>query len=144
MEPEARSPYLHGQMASLLSTVATHLKQLRSAAGLTQADLAERCGIDTPEISKYENGHRVPTLATIERLAEALDVSPMRLFPATDADGLEEACGRCCESCRVGTRPSGSGYSPWPGCCFGKNSPRPMGELLRAPVTARRLAMLSQ
>ena len=49
------------------------LKQLRSAAGLTQEELADRSGISTRTVSDLERGIRTAAYAdTARRLAEAL------------------------------------------------------------------------
>jgi DNA-binding XRE family transcriptional regulator len=48
------------------------LKAAREAAGLTLADVAARCGIDQPALSRLENGHNAnPTLDTLWRYAAA-------------------------------------------------------------------------
>ena len=57
-------------------TVAAELvKDIRAAAALTQGELARRSGIAQPAISDYERGTKVPSLPTLEKLAEAADVS---------------------------------------------------------------------
>lgn len=45
------------------------LAQWRKAAGLTQAQLAERVGQAQPTIGAYENGARTPEWGTIKRIA---------------------------------------------------------------------------
>ncbi|WP_428115247.1 helix-turn-helix domain-containing protein [Candidatus Poriferisodalis sp.] len=40
---------------------------------LTQAELAERCGIDQADISRIERGATSPTARTLQRTAAALD-----------------------------------------------------------------------
>ncbi|WP_086754418.1 helix-turn-helix domain-containing protein, partial [Streptomyces scabiei] len=40
--------------------------------GLSQAELAERCGMKQPQISRFEAGGTVPTLPMLRRLARAL------------------------------------------------------------------------
>jgi transcriptional regulator with XRE-family HTH domain len=57
-----------------------HLRELRSARGLTQVDLAERCGSPQARISELERGVRTPSLATILRLALALECEPTDLL----------------------------------------------------------------
>lgn len=47
---------------------------MRTARRLTQADLARRSGIPRTAINAYESGRRVPTAATLMRLAEACDM----------------------------------------------------------------------
>ena len=44
----------------------------RRAAGLTQAELAERIGTKQSSISKIESGKVVPTLPVLDRIARAL------------------------------------------------------------------------
>ena len=46
---------------------------LREKHGLTQAQLAERCGVDQGDISRIERGFTSPTARTLQRIAEALD-----------------------------------------------------------------------
>jgi DNA-binding XRE family transcriptional regulator len=49
------------------------LKESRQAAGLTLAEVAARCGIDQPALSRLENGHNEnPTLDTLWRYAAAV------------------------------------------------------------------------
>ncbi len=49
------------------------LKRAREAAGLTLAEVAERCGIDQPALSRLENGHNPnPTVDTLWKYAAAL------------------------------------------------------------------------
>lgn len=51
------------------------IKALRTEAGHSQAELAERVGGDGRQISRYENGRITPSLDALARLAEALNVS---------------------------------------------------------------------
>lgn len=53
--------------------VALQLIALREQHGLTQAELAERCGIDQGDISRIERGATSPTARTLQRIADALD-----------------------------------------------------------------------
>jgi len=48
------------------------LRELRTAAGLTQRELAKRSGTSSAAISNFEAGNNSPTLGTLVRLAEAL------------------------------------------------------------------------
>lgn len=45
----------------------------RIALGLSQTELAERCGMKQPEISRIEGGGTIPTIPLLRRLARALD-----------------------------------------------------------------------
>lgn len=44
------------------------IKEARTAAGLTQAELARRAGTSQPTVAAYESGGKVPTVGTLERL----------------------------------------------------------------------------
>jgi transcriptional regulator with XRE-family HTH domain len=50
------------------------LRDIREKAGLTQLDLAVRAGLTPATVSRLENAHQSPTLATAEALAKALDI----------------------------------------------------------------------
>ena len=46
----------------------------RRSRNMTQKELAERTGIDQSDISKIETGNANPSLNTLKRLAEGLDM----------------------------------------------------------------------
>ncbi len=48
------------------------VKDLRRAAEVTQAELAEAAGTSQPTVAAYESGRTSPTLRTVERLARSL------------------------------------------------------------------------
>ncbi|MFN7696400.1 MAG: helix-turn-helix transcriptional regulator, partial [Deltaproteobacteria bacterium] len=52
----------------------TRIRELRLAAGLTQAELARRTGIHRPNIARVEAGRHTPSLETLARLAAAIGV----------------------------------------------------------------------
>jgi len=54
--------------------VGRNVKRLRVAAGLSQAELAERMGVDRAYISGLELGQRNPTVVTLWHLGRALAV----------------------------------------------------------------------
>jgi predicted nucleotidyltransferase/DNA-binding XRE family transcriptional regulator len=51
------------------------IRESRTAAGLTQAELARRAGTSQPAIAAYEAGDKVPRVATLERLLHAAGAS---------------------------------------------------------------------
>jgi transcriptional regulator with XRE-family HTH domain len=61
-----------------------HLRELRTARGLTQAQLAEEARTSTPFISQLERGLTTPTLGMLLRLAAALDCRPSDLIKIFD------------------------------------------------------------
>jgi transcriptional regulator with XRE-family HTH domain len=56
------------------------LRQVRLHAGLSQSGLEERSGIPKARLSRYENGHVLPSIETLGRLAAALHVSEASLL----------------------------------------------------------------
>jgi uncharacterized protein len=51
------------------------IRDARSAAGLTQAELAGLAGTSQSAVAAYESGSKVPTVATLERLLGAAGVT---------------------------------------------------------------------
>lgn len=62
------------------ATLGKRLRELRLAAGLTQAELARRTGIHRPNIARVEAGRHTPSLETLARLAQAIGVSTTRVL----------------------------------------------------------------
>lgn len=56
------------------------LSELRKRKGLTQAQLAERMGVEQPTIGRWETGKREPDLRQLLDLAKHLDVEPGALL----------------------------------------------------------------
>ena len=54
---------------------AKRMKEARLAKGFTQGRLAEICGLPPNALTKYENEVVVPSLETLKKIAEALEVS---------------------------------------------------------------------
>lgn len=58
------------------------LRRLRLRQGLSQRELGRRAGVTRPMISSYECGTTLPSLPTLDRLLDALEVSPTVLIAA--------------------------------------------------------------
>ena len=56
------------------------LRQARREAGLSQSKLEMLSGIPKARLSRYENGHVLPSIGTLGRLAKALGVSEAALL----------------------------------------------------------------
>lgn len=82
--------------------LALNLKRLRLERGLTQAALAERCGIAQPNLAAMEQGRRQPTLATLQRLAQAFECDLAELVsdrvPELNHLLMHRVCKRLVES----------------------------------------------
>jgi transcriptional regulator with XRE-family HTH domain len=55
--------------------LAANLKTLRELRKLTQAELGNRAAMGAASISHFETGQRTPSLDSLVKLADALDVS---------------------------------------------------------------------
>lgn len=53
--------------------IARRLVEFRIEHGLSQAALGRRCGVSQPAIARLESGEHEPRLATLRRVAHALD-----------------------------------------------------------------------
>lgn len=51
------------------------IKELRIKKGLSQADMAKKIGMQSPQLSKYENGEHTPSLEKVIKIAKVLGVS---------------------------------------------------------------------
>lgn len=60
--------------------VGRNVRKLRIGAGLSQAELAERMGVDRAYISGLELGQRNPTILTLWHLGKALGAKLRLLF----------------------------------------------------------------
>ena len=60
--------------------IGDRLRQLRETKNLSQGDIENRTGLLRCYISRVENGHTVPSIETLEKLAGALEVPLWRLF----------------------------------------------------------------
>lgn len=70
------------EKSDLLKNVGKRIQELRESKGLTQVDLAGKIhGVfDTTNVSRIESGRTNPTLYTLYRIAEALEVPLVDLF----------------------------------------------------------------
>ncbi|ALL12158.1 helix-turn-helix transcriptional regulator [Caulobacter henricii] len=62
----------------------SQLKAVRTEAGLTQADLAERVGVTRKTINTVENGVFIPSTVLALKLARALSTTVEGLFQLPD------------------------------------------------------------
>lgn len=60
------------------------LRLLREAKHLSQGEVQKRTGLLRSYISRLENGHSVPTLQTLEKLARAMEIPLYQLFPDSE------------------------------------------------------------
>jgi transcriptional regulator with XRE-family HTH domain len=64
----------------LRSLVAKNLRDIRSAKGVSQEDLAHRANLNRNYIGMLESGKNSPTVKTLGRIADALGIDAVEFF----------------------------------------------------------------
>ena len=64
------------------------IRNYRLQKGMSQGDIEKRTGLLRCYLSRVENGHTVPSLDTLSKIAQALDL-PLAQFFAEDSLGRE-------------------------------------------------------
>lgn len=67
-------------MDSLKRNFGLRVRELRKSAHMTQEQLAEKLGMDTPNVCRMENGTHFPQTKNLVKLAEILNVEIKELF----------------------------------------------------------------
>jgi transcriptional regulator with XRE-family HTH domain len=79
--------------------IGERLQTLRETKKLSQGDIEKRTGLLRCYISRVENGHTVPAIETLEKMARALDVPMYHLMydgdkpPQAQVDSSDNAWG---------------------------------------------------
>jgi transcriptional regulator with XRE-family HTH domain len=60
------------------------IRNIRKEKNLSQGEMQKRTGILRSYLSRVENGHTVPSFATLQRLASAMEVNLADFFPGDD------------------------------------------------------------
>ena len=60
------------------------IRTYRGQRSLSQGDIERRTGLLRCYLSRVENGHTVPSLETLAKIAEAMDISLADFFPGTE------------------------------------------------------------
>ncbi len=68
--------------------ISDRLRQLRESKHMSQGDIAKRTGLIRCYISRLENGHTIPSVGTLEKLAAAFDVPLWKVFYEGDQSAL--------------------------------------------------------
>ena len=68
--------------------IGTTIRGYRLQKGLSQGDIEKRTGLLRCYLSRVENGHTIPSLDTLAKIAQALDV-PLAQFFVEDSLGRE-------------------------------------------------------
>lgn len=60
--------------------IGERLREIREVKKLSQGDIEKRTGLLRCYVSRVENGHTVPAIETLEKMARALEVPLYQLF----------------------------------------------------------------
>lgn len=72
----------------LKDVMATNLRKLRHARGLTQEEVAERAGLSARYVGAMERADVSASVTVLGRIAEALDVEPTELVRRTSGERI--------------------------------------------------------
>jgi len=101
---------------NMRTNVGARLRAERKARNLSQADMERRTGIPRCRISWLEHGRAVPTIETLEKISDALEIPVYRLL--YDGDGVIQTPQASSKVATGGNRRTGR-----------KNEMRLLGEL---------------
>lgn len=77
-----------------MKEMGAHIRALRKRQGMTQEEMAERCGLHWTYIGGLERGERNPTSKTLNRIAEGLAIAPSKLVSSPPVKVTKEQSRR--------------------------------------------------
>ncbi len=83
-------------MSDFKKLIGKRIKQIRKSKNLTQEKLAELINIEVPSMSYIETGKFAPSVETLQKLSEVLEVKPWEFYyfeTLTQEDMLNELTG---------------------------------------------------
>ncbi len=73
-------------MSDTTSIIANNVKQLRNLKGLSQKEVSMSVGMPQGQYSRIENGKVMPTIPTLEKIAEVFEVSIVEFFTSNNEE----------------------------------------------------------
>ena len=67
------------------------IKNARIGKKLSQEQLAEACGVSRQTVARWERGDRVPSLSSLERIAQVLNIPLVELLSGTPEGVVQES-----------------------------------------------------
>jgi transcriptional regulator with XRE-family HTH domain len=71
---------LRRDISKNIMVISDRLRAIRQQKDLSQGDIEQRTGLKRCYVSRVENGHTVPSVETLEKLARALEIPMYQLF----------------------------------------------------------------
>ena len=69
-----------GPVKSISNNIGSTIRDYRLQRGMSQGDIEKRTGLLRCYLSRVENGHTVPSLETLQKIAGALDLQLAQFF----------------------------------------------------------------
>jgi transcriptional regulator with XRE-family HTH domain len=69
-----------GKTLSISANIGTTIREYRLQKNMSQGDIEKRTGLLRCYLSRVENGHTVPSLDTLQKIARALDLQLSQFF----------------------------------------------------------------
>lgn len=88
-------------------SIGQRIKDVRTAKGLNQDQIAERSGISQGHLSAVENGEHQPTYGTLEKIAKAMGMEVSELVATSNNDDKPNASGPESNATNLGTHEGG-------------------------------------
>jgi len=76
--------------------ISERLRAIREQKELSQGDIEERTGLKRCYVSRVENGHTIPSIETLEKMARALEIPMYQLFYDGEAPPEPRRSRRAC------------------------------------------------
>jgi transcriptional regulator with XRE-family HTH domain len=77
-------------IAGQLQYVIDQIKKMRVQKGLSQMELSLRSNLTQSFLANLEKGKKLPSVLTIIKIADALEVNPQDFFPEETNSGTKE------------------------------------------------------
>src|SRR5580704_11786239 len=71
---------LEAEAASISMNIGTTIRGYRLQKGMSQGDIEKRTGLLRCYLSRVENGHTVPSLETLQKIAQAMEIPLSQFF----------------------------------------------------------------
>ncbi len=78
--------FIESEDNRLKKLLGENIKKARKLRGITQDELAQKLGLKRSVISKYENGLIEPSVFTVQKIAEILDISTFDIIFQVDSE----------------------------------------------------------
>ena len=79
-----------GQIETQLEFVIGRIKEIRKEKSMSQLELSVKANMSQSFLASVEKGKKQPSVQTLLRIANALEVNPRIFFPANDNLSKEE------------------------------------------------------